>query len=212
MKKVKLISICLVLLLLFSGCKSEANEEENVPTENPIVTMEIEDYGTVKIELYPKYAPNTVANFVNLIESGFYDNNSFHRLIPGFVLQGGDPKGNGYGGPGYTIKGEFKENNYNNTLKHTKGVISMARSQSNDSAGSQFFIVLDSNENVTYSLDDKYAAFGSVIEGMEIFKKIEKNEKIADEESGKLENNITIKKVTVDTKGYTYKVKKISEN
>src|SRR5699024_6979056 len=97
--------------------------------QNPIVTMEIENYGSIKIELYPEYAENTVANFVNLIEDGFYDGLSFHRLVPGFVLQGGDPNGDGTGGPGYTIDGEFKSNGYNNSLSHTKGVISMARSQ-----------------------------------------------------------------------------------
>ena len=171
--------------------------------------MQIKDYGTIKIELYPKYAPNTVANFVNLVESGFYDNNSFHRLVPGFVLQGGDPDGNGTGGPGYSIKGEFRENGYTkNTLKHTTGIISMARSSNPDSAGSQFFIVLADSDMVSQSLNNKYAAFGKVIEGMDIIKNIEDNEKIENNQTGKLKENIVIEKTTVDTFGKTYKVNK----
>ena len=169
--------------------------------------MEIEEYGTIEIELYPEYAPNTVANFVNLVESGFYDNNNFHRLAKGFVLQGGDPDGNGTGGPGYSIKGEFSKNGYTkNTLSHDIGIISMARSQDMDSAGSQFFIVL--SDSAKYSLDDKYAGFGKVTKGMEILKEIERTEEVTDDISGKLKENITIKKVTVDTKGATYKVTK----
>ena len=169
--------------------------------------MNIKDYGTIKIELYPKYAPNTVANFVNLIEDGFYDGNSFHRLVPGFVLQGGDPNGDGTGGPGYTINGEFRENGYTkNTLHHTTGIISMARTTDADSAGSQFFIVLADSESVTYSLDNKYAAFGKVIQGMDVIKNIEDNSEIENTLTGKLKTNITIDKVTVDTFGKDYEV------
>mgnify|MGYP006075116437 FL=1 len=192
----------ILTVFLLTGC---SNDEEI--TENPIVTMEIEDYGTIKIELYPEYAPNTVANFVSLIENGFYDGLTFHRLVPGFVLQGGDPDGDGTGGPGYTIDGEFKANGYTkNTLSHDKGVISMARSMDYDSAGSQFFIVLD--DSAKSSLDGMYAGFGRVTEGMEILEEIEANEKIADDVTGALEENITITKVTVDTFGYEYTVKK----
>ena len=199
MKKIKYL-IVIVLLLIASGCTSKKYD-------NPIVTMEIEEYGTIEIELYPEYAPNTVANFVNLVESGFYDNNNFHRLAKGFVLQGGDPDGNGTGGPGYSIKGEFSKNGYTkNTLSHDIGIISMARSQDMDSAGSQFFIVL--SDSAKYSLDDKYAGFGKVTKGMEILKEIERTEEVTDDISGKLKENITIKKVTVDTKGATYKVTK----
>ena len=152
--------------------------------QNPIVTMKNENYGTIKTELYPKYASNTVAIF-NLIEAGFYDNNSFHRLSAGFVLQGGDPDGMGTGGPGYAIKGEFSLNNYSkNTLSHTIGVISMARSKAYDSSGNQFFIVLD--DSAKSSLDNRYARFGKVIEGMDILKKIETTEKVVDTESSKL--------------------------
>lgn len=200
MKKICLVLISIIMLLGLSACTKEEYE-------NPIVTMEIANYGTIKIELYPKYAPNTVANFVNLIESGFYDNNNFHRLMPRFVLQGGDPDGIGTGGPGYTIKGEFSLNNYSkNTLSHTRGVISMARSTSYNSAGSQFFIVLD--DSAKDDLDKRYAGFGKVIKGMNIIDRIAATEVIVNEKSGKLKENITINKVTVDTKGKTYKVKK----
>ena len=169
--------------------------------------MQIKDYGTIKIELYPKYAPNTVANFVSLVEDGFYDNNTFHRLVPGFVLQGGDPEGNGSGGPGYTIAGEFRENGYTkNTLKHTTGIISMARTSDPDSAGSQFFIVLADSEMVSQSLDNKYAAFGKVIQGMDVIKNIEDTEKIENDMTGKLKENITIESATVETFGQEFKV------
>jgi len=208
MKKVKYLIVSLFVVIMLTGCGSKEEKQEK-KYENPIVTMEIANYGTIKIELYPEYAPNTVANFVNLIEEGFYDGNSFHRLVPGFVLQGGDPLGNGSGGPEYSIKGEFSKNNYpKNTLSHTEGVISMARNSiSMDSAGSQFFIVL--NDKAKSSLDTMYAGFGKVTEGMDILKKIEKNEEVVNNDTGKLKENITIKKVTVDTKGATYKVKKI---
>lgn len=200
--KLKKIIIIFLSILCLTGCeKKEYN--------NPVVTMNIKNYGTIKIELYPKYAPNTVANFVNLIEEGFYNNNSFHRLVPGFVLQGGDPNGNGTGGPGYSIKGEFKENGYTkNTLKHTTGIISMARSSEPNSAGSQFFIVLADSQMVSNSLDNKYAAFGKVIEGMDIIKNIEDNERIENEQTGKLKENITIESATVETYGQSYKVNK----
>ena len=203
--KLKKVIFLIISLILLTGCGKR--------TENPIVTMEISDYGTIKIELYPKYAPNTVANFVNLVESGFYNDNTFHRLVPGFVLQGGDPDGDGTGGPGYTIKGEFSENGYvKNTLKHDKGVVSMARTNIPNSAGSQFFIVLDNTETVHASLDNKYAAFGKVIEGMDIIENIEKNATVKDNQTGKLKKNITIKNATVDTFGKEYSVKKIQEN
>ena len=202
----KILTSLLILCSLFLLCVCSKDNEEEI-TDNPIVTLEIANYGTIKIELYPEYAPNTVANFVNLIEKGFYDGLTFHRLVPGFVLQGGDPEGNGTGGPGYTIDGEFKANGYEkNTLSHDKGVISMARSSDYDSAGSQFFIVLD--DSAKYSLDNLYAGFGKVIEGMDIIEKIEESEEIENNITGALAENITITKVTVDTFGYDYKVKK----
>lgn len=203
MKKIFKSFLIIFSLLLLTGC----GNDEQVITENPIVTMEIEDYGTIKIELYPEYAPNTVANFVSLIESGFYDGLTFHRLVPGFVLQGGDPDGNGTGGPGYTIDGEFAANGYTkNTLSHETGVISMARSSDYDSAGSQFFIVLD--DSAKTSLDNLYAGFGKVIDGMDIIEEIAENEEIANDITGALEENITITSVTVDTFGYNYEVEK----
>ena len=203
MKKIFKSFLIIFSLLLLTGC----GNDEQVITENPIVTMEIEDYGTIKIELYPEYAPNTVANFVSLIESGFYDGLTFHRLVPGFVLQGGDPDGNGTGDPGYTIDGEFAANGYTkNTLSHETGVISMARSSDYDSAGSQFFIVLD--DSAKTSLDNLYAGFGKVIDGMDIIEEIAENEEIANDITGALEENITITSVTVDTFGYNYEVEK----
>ena len=131
---------------------------------NPIVTIEMENGGVVRAELYPEIAPNTVANFVNLVQSGFYDGLIFHRVIPGFMIQGGAPQGTGMGGPGYTIRGEFARNGFRqNNLKHSRGVLSMARSMMPNSAGSQFFIMTSDSPH----LDGAYAAFGKVLEGME---------------------------------------------
>ena len=135
---------------------------------NPIVTFEMENGHTFKAELYPELAPESVGNFVELVKSGFYDGLIFHRVIPGFMIQGGDPTGTGMGGPGYTIKGEFAANGVKNDLKHTRGVISMARSMDPNSAGSQFFIVVDDAPH----LDGQYAAFGRVTSGMECVDKI----------------------------------------
>ena len=126
---------------------------------NPIVTIEMENGDIIKAELYPEIAPNTVASFVNLVEKGFYDGLIFHRVIPGFMIQGGDPTGTGMGGPGYTIRGEFSGNGFKNDLKHTRGVLSMARSMMPNSAGSQFFIMHADAPH----LDGQYAAFGKVI-------------------------------------------------
>ena len=182
---------------------------EKYKTDNPLVAMEISNYGAIVIELYPEKAPNTVNNFISLVKSGFYDNNTFHRLVPGFVLQGGDPEGNGTGGPGYSIKGEFKNNGFEgNDLKHIEKIVSMARSSDNDSAGSQFFIMLGTAKY----LDNDYAAFGKVIDGYDIIKEIENEEIVSDEESGKLRKNLTIKKALVDTRGKEYdEVEKITE-
>lgn len=197
--------ILLLGLLVFMICGCSKNNEK--PKKNPIVTMSIKDFGDIKIELYPDVAENTVANFVNLVEDKFYDNNTIHRVQKGFVIQGGDPTGTGTGGPGYSIKGEFTQNGYRNNLSHTKGVISMARSSDPDSAGSQFFIVL--SDEAAPSLDGMYAGFGKVIEGMDVIEKIENTEfEIDNEVYGTLKKPLTIEKATVDTKGYTYKVTK----
>ena len=171
-------------------------------TYNPLVAMYIENYGSIVIELFPDYAPNTVNNFIYLVKSGFYDNNTFHRLDKDsvHVLQGGDPKGIGSGGPGYHIKGEFTENGFENKLSHTKGIVSMARSQAPDSAGSQFFICIDDVKE----LDGKYATFGRVIAGWDNIEKIVEKERVADQTSGKLVRNLVIKKALVDLKGKEY--------
>ena len=135
---------------------------------NPIVTIQMKDGGVMKAELYPEIAPITVQNFIDLAAKGFYNGLIFHRVIPGFMIQGGDPEGTGMGGPGYCIKGEFTANGFTNNLKHTRGVLSMARAMNPDSAGSQFFIMHE-----TYpSLDGQYAAFGKLIEGIDVVDKI----------------------------------------
>ena len=131
--------------------------------QNPIVTIQT-NQGTIQVELYPDVAPNTVNNFISLVQKGFYNGTIFHRVIPGFMIQGGDPEGTGMGGPGYSIKGEFAANGFANNLKHTAGVISMARAQNPDSAGSQFFIMVEDAPH----LDGQYAAFGKVTQGLEV--------------------------------------------
>lgn len=175
---------------------SNENYEENV-TENPIVTITMESDEQIVIELMPKTAPNTVANFVTLVQEGFYDGTIFHRVIPGFMIQGGDPTGTGTGGPSYSIAGEFTSNGFENTLVHDRGVISMARSQSPDSAGSQFFIMV---ETATH-LDGNYAAFGKVIEGMEVVDRIVSVERNANDKPLQEQK---MKSVVVDTKGFNY--------
>lgn len=144
--------------------------------KNPIAKMTMENGGVVEIELSPKDAPITVENFVNLVNDGFYNGLTIHRIVPGFVIQGGDPMGNGMGGSDKKIKGEFLENGVANNLKHTKGVISMARAFDPNSASSQFFIVLETSPMVSYSLDGKYAGFGTVISGMDVVDEIAKAE------------------------------------
>ena len=135
---------------------------------NPIVTIQMKNGGVMKAELYPEIAPETVKNFVDLASKGFYNGLIFHRVIPGFMIQGGDPEGTGMGGPGYKIKGEFTANGFRNDLKHTRGVLSMARAMDPNSAGSQFFIMHEDSPH----LDGQYAAFGKLIEGIEVVDKI----------------------------------------
>ena len=164
---------------------------------NPIVTIEMENGGIIKAELYPEVAPNTVNNFIALANSKFYDGVIFHRVIRGFMIQGGDPQGVGIGGPGYSIKGEFAMNGVKNDLKHKRGVLSMARSMNPNSAGSQFFIM---HEDAPH-LDGQYAAFGKVIEGMDVV------DKIASCMTGRNDKPIhrqAMKKVRVDTLGVDY--------
>ncbi len=158
---------------------------------NPIVTIEMENGKKIKIELYPEVAPITVSNFVSLVKKGFYDGIIFHRVIKGFMIQGGDPNGRGDGGPGYSIKGEFNSNGFKNDLKHTRGVISMARTMDPNSAGSQFFIM---HKDAPH-LDGEYAAFGKVIEGIEVVDEIAKVR--TDFADRPLEKQV-MKKVTVE--------------
>ena len=164
--------------------------------QNPIVTIET-NQGVIKVELYPETAPNTVNNFISLVKKGFYDGTIFHRVIPGFMIQGGDPEGTGMGGPGYGIEGEFAANGIENPLKHTTGVISMARSQMPNSAGSQFFIM----HRKAPHLDGSYAAFGKVTEGMEAVDRIAESE--TDASDRPLQQQI-IRSITVDCFGVEY--------
>ena len=165
--------------------------------QNPIVTITMENGDVIKAELYPEIAPNTVNNFISLINHNFYDGVIFHRVIKNFMLQGGDPDGNGTGGPGYEIKGEFTNNGFKNDLKHTPGVLSMARTMIPDSAGSQFFIM---HKDAPH-LDGEYAAFGKVIEGMDVVNKIA--EVRTDYMDRPLEDQV-MKTVTVETFGVEY--------
>lgn len=199
-----LLSICSLTLLVACGDKSTGKfvKVPNEPENLPIATIEVEGMGTMKLELYPHKAPNTVNNFISLANSGYYDGIIFHRIIKDFMAQGGDPLGNGTGGPGYEIAGEFSENGFEaNDIKHEKGVISMARTEIPDSAGSQFFIM---TSNVP-SLDGKYAAFGRVIEGMDIVDKLNKVETIDPmNRNDKPVEDVKIKSIRVDTKGTDY--------
>ncbi len=165
--------------------------------ENPIVTIEMEDGGVIKAELYPDVAPNTVNNFISLVNSGFYNGLIFHRVIPGFMIQGGCPNGNGMGGPGYGIRGEFFANGFANNLRHMRGVLSMARAQSPNSAGSQFFIMTDP---ASY-LDGQYAAFGKVLEGLDVVDRIAASPR---NYMDKPHKDQRMKSVTVETFGVEY--------
>ncbi|WP_087973155.1 peptidylprolyl isomerase [Oceanobacillus rekensis] len=202
-------SILFVLFLTACGNQSENETTDNsgeqpneeteypVPEENPTVTITMENDEEILIELYPDTAPNTVANFISLIEDGFYDGLIFHRVIPGFMIQGGDPEGNGTGGPNYSIPGEFSSNGFENELVHERGILSMARSNHPDSAGSQFFIMAEDSPH----LDGEYAAFGQVTDGMDVV------DAIVAEERGNSDKPLedqTMKSVKVDTKGHDY--------
>ena len=165
--------------------------------QNPVVTIEMENGSVIKAELYPQVAPNTVNNFISLVKKGFYDGVIFHRVISGFMLQGGDPDGTGMGGPGYSIKGEFTQNGFQNDLKHEPGVLSMARTMMPNSAGSQFFIMHEAAPH----LDGAYAAFGKVTEGMDVVNAIAAVPKNYNDRPLEPEH---MKKVTVETFGEEY--------
>jgi len=221
MKKIILL-FTIIFVVLTSGCTSKQQnnveptpevkkevepsqkiEPEKGPNDkNPLVTIEMEDGGVIKVELYPEIAPNTVRNFVSLINSEYYDGVIFHRVMEGFMIQGGDPDGTGGGGPGYSIAGEFTENEFKNELKHGRGVISMARTNEPNSAGSQFFIVASDSDNNHASLDGKYASFGKVTVGMETVDKIVS---VETGQNDKPKKDQIMKKVTVDTFGVKYK-------
>lgn len=204
MRKYITFAVMLMALLVTFGCASKeapdsapAETDSTVTIEGPkpVVTIAFEDMEDIQVELYPSVAPNTVNNFISLVESGFYDGVIFHRVIEGFMIQGGDPDGVGTGGPGYAIKGEFSENGFDNALSHKRGVISMARSMAPDSAGSQFFIM----HQDTPQLDGKYAAFGKVISGIETV------DQIASVETGANDRpveDIVMQQVTVELNGY----------
>jgi len=164
---------------------------------NPIITFEMENGKVFKAELYPEIAPNTVNNFISLVTKGFYDGLIFHRVISGFMIQGGDPNGTGMGGPGYSIKGEFRANGFENNLKHTRGVLSMARSMMPNSAGSQFFVM----HADYYHLDGQYAAFGKVIEGIEVVDEIAA---VRTDYNDRPLSEMKMKKVTAELFGQTY--------
>lgn len=177
MKKLIKFSMVMLLALTLAGCGNSSSNDDTKDSStassdllsgNHKVEIDVKDYGVIKVELQADEAPITVTNFVKLVKEGFYDGLTFHRIIDGFMIQGGDPKGNGTGGSDETIKGEFSSNGVENPLKHTRGAISMARSQANDSASSQFFIV----HETAASLDGEYAVFGYVYEGMDVVDKI----------------------------------------
>lgn len=210
MRRLVLLSLMLLALFLFAGCQ-ENDEDDTAEKEKtkdattyeetdkkPIVTITMEDGREITAELYPNIAQNTVNNFIELIENEFYDGVIFHRVIPGFMIQSGDPEGTGMGDPGYSIKGEFENNGVENDLKHEKGVLSMARREDPDSAGSQFFIMTGE----AASLDGNYAAFGKVIDGMDVAEDISEAER--DSNDMPKEDQV-IEKITVDLEGYDAK-------
>ncbi|KJU70920.1 peptidylprolyl isomerase [Clostridium baratii] len=211
LKFIAILAISAVLSVSIVGCSnSKSNEkvkEDNTKNQTeekidekdlPVVTIKVKDYGTMKGVLYPNKAPNTVNNFIALANSGFYDNLTFHRVIKDFMIQGGDPEGTGTGGPGYSIKGEFSSNGFDNDLKHTEGVLSMARARDKDSGGSQFFIMTKDSPH----LDGDYAAFGKITEGLDVLHKIED---VKTDSNDKPLNEVKIESIKVDTKGKEYK-------
>lgn len=213
-KQISVLIMTMLLAIVLVGCgeqpEDESKTEEQATTEesddqkvydgdNPVVTITMDNDDEILIELYPAIAPNTVDNFITLIDQEFYDGLIFHRVIPDFMIQGGDPDGNGTGGPGYAIKGEFSSNGFENSLSHNRGVLSMARSGDPDSAGSQFFIIVEESEH----LDGDYASFGEVIEGMDVVDAIVSVDISTEKgsEDKPLEDQ-QIKTMRVDTKDY----------
>lgn len=211
LKFITILAISAVLSISIVGCSNSKSNEKSKGDNNPkqteekidekdlpVVTIKVKEYGTMKGVLYPNKAPNTVNNFIALANSGFYDNLTFHRVIKDFMIQGGDPEGNGTGGPGYSIKGEFSSNGFDNDLKHTEGVLSMARARDKDSGGSQFFIMTKDSPH----LDGDYASFGKITEGLDVLHKIED---VKTDSNDKPLNEVKIESIKVDTKGKEYK-------
>ncbi|HBN95640.1 MAG TPA: peptidylprolyl isomerase [Firmicutes bacterium] len=189
--------VTILVALLVVVQTSWVSAEEGEAFNNPLVTIDLGELGNIKVELFPEIAPNTANNFIFLVKQGYYDGVIFHRVIPRFMIQGGDPTGTGSGGPGYSIKGEFSQNGFENDLQHVRGVISMARSDVPDSAGSQFFIMVADSPH----LDGAYAAFGQVVEGIEVA------DKIVSVQRDRMDKPLTdqrIEKVTVETFGIDY--------
>ncbi len=207
LKALAMVLAAVMALALFTACEtSDGKKEDYKDVPYPVATIIVKDYGTITAELYPDIAPETVKNFISLANSGYYDGIIFHRVIKNFMIQGGDPKGNGTGGPGYCIKGEYTANGFTNNLKHTRGVLSMARKSNPyvspdpymDSAGSQFFIM-----HVDYpSLDGMYASFGKVTEGLDVVDMIAGV--AVNSSNNKPLTDVVIESIRVDTKGVTY--------
>ncbi|MCM3127789.1 peptidylprolyl isomerase [Paenibacillus provencensis] len=206
-KGFKFLFLLTALVVILTGCGKDTAENDElefggigVPDpekSHPVATLELSNGKQIVMELYPEIAPNTVNNFISLANSGFYDGTIFHRVIPNFMIQGGDPEGTGTGGPGYSIKGEFTSNGVKNHLLHVRGVVSMARSNDLDSAGSQFFIVQADSEH----LDNLYAAFGKVTEGLDVVDEIANLER---DQNDRPVDPPVMTKVTVDTLGVDY--------
>ena len=207
----RILPLLLILLLILTGCsaKNADSPAADAPTDTPLtgtsyVQIDVKDYGTIVAELYADTAPITVANFLSLVDSGFYDGLTFHRIISGFMIQGGDPNGDGTGGPGYAIRGEFSSNGVENDLSHVRGVLSMARSSANDSAGSQFFIMHADGTN----LDGQYAAFGMVLGGIE---NVDVIASVPTDSNDKPRTEQVMRTVYVETYGKTYTFTKLED-
>lgn len=206
-KGFKFLLLLTTLVVILAGCGKDTAENDELEfggigipdpeKSHPVATIELSNGKQIVMELYPEVAPNTVNNFISLANSGFYDGTIFHRVIPNFMIQGGDPEGTGTGGPGYSIKGEFTSNGVKNHLLHVRGVVSMARSNDLDSAGSQFFIVQADSEH----LDNTYAAFAKVTEGMDVVDEIANLER---DQNDRPTDPPVMTKVTVDTLGVEY--------
>jgi len=204
-RKLAAAALAVSFLLVLTACSAKKKEIDlSGVTQNPVVTITMQDGGVIKAELYPQVAPNTVCNFISLINKGYYSGTNFHRIISGFMIQGGTPGGAGSGGPGYTIDGEFTSNGFQNDLLHTRGVVSMARGNEPNTAGSQFFIVHEDSD----WLNGEYAAFGKVTEGMEVVDRIAA---VQTDVNGRPADPQTVATITVETFGFDYPEPKVNK-